>query len=105
MARNVCWEQRRGKHLITRKTTRITIEVDRVLTIEWQTSARVRCNHCCADVDAVPLDAIAATDNGEPVTFDQWLQSPGVHLVSLIAGSGGICVPSLIKALSAKVLS
>jgi hypothetical protein len=105
MARNVCWEQRRGKHLITRKTTRITIEVERVLTIQWQTSARVRCNQCCADVEAVPLDAIATTDNGEPATLDQMLQSPGVHLVSPIAGSQGICLASLIKALSAKVLA
>lgn len=91
--------------LIKRKTTRITIETDRVLTIQWQTGARVRCTQCCTDVEAVPLDAVATTDNGEPTTFDQWLQSPGIHLVSPGEGSHAICLPSLIRALSAKVLS
>lgn len=89
----------------TRKTTRITIETDRVLTIQWQTCARTRCSQCGVEVEAVPLDAIATTDNGEPATFDQWLESPGIHLVSPNEDSRGICLLSLVKALSAKVLS
>lgn len=81
------------------KTTRITIETERVLTLRCGTVGRIWCETCGAETDIVTLEALGNLAPQERERIQQWLDKRELHWSQPPQGSVRICVRSLVRLL------
>jgi hypothetical protein len=82
--------------LATKKTTRITIETERLLIIRHGASVREWCKQCATEVDMVPLESAAALGQVAAGTIQRLLDNEKLHL-SKSCEPVRICLNSLLK--------
>lgn len=82
-----------------KKTTRITIETERVLTLRCGSVGRMWCEQCAAETEFVGLDALSNTVPEAPSTLQQWLDEGTLHCFQSPQGPVRICMRSLLHML------
>jgi hypothetical protein len=81
-----------------KKTTRITMETERVLTLRCGSLGRMWCEHCSAEVETISLEAIASLP-GIPPKIQQWIDSGALHCAGTEPGPVRPCQKSLFRLL------
>jgi hypothetical protein len=85
-----------------KKTTRITIETERVLTLRCGSLERIWCEPCAAETEIVTLEALSNLVPEGPEKIQQWLDKGELHWSQSPQGSVRICVRSLVHLLGAE---
>lgn len=85
-----------------KKTTKITIETERVLTLRCGNLGPAWCEACGAETESVALEALGnlALDGSEKI--QQWLDKGELHWFRSPQGSLRICLRSLVHSLAAR---
>ena len=84
---------------LMKKTTRITIETERVLTLRRGSLERIWCEKCGAETEIVTLEAIGNLAPEGPERIQQWLGKRELHCSQSPQGSVRICLRSLVRLL------
>jgi hypothetical protein len=84
---------------MSKKTTRITIETERVLTVRCGSWGHIWCEQCAADTEIVTLEAVGKFTTTGPAQVQQWLDQGELHWSQSPQGSVRICVRSLMRLL------
>jgi len=84
-----------------KKTTRITIETERVLTLRCGGLGRFWCEQCAAETELVTLDALENLAAEGTERIQQWLDQGKLHWSQSPQGSVRICLHSLVRLLGA----
>lgn len=81
-----------------KKTTRITIETERVLMLRCGSLGRMWCEQCVAEVETISLEALASLTEG-PARNQQWIDSGALHRIAGEQGPVRVCQKSLLRLL------
>jgi|HubBroStandDraft_5_1064220.scaffolds.fasta_scaffold116747_2 hypothetical protein len=85
-----------------KKTTRVTIETERVLILRCGSPGRIWCEQCAAETETVTLTALGNLAPEETEKIQQWLDKGELHWSQSPQGSVRICVRSLGRLLAAE---
>jgi len=81
-----------------KKTTRITIESERVSITRWSGSLpRTWCQSCDAEVEMLSLEQASALAQVLPHRILASSEAKRLHATAALDGSMQICLPSLLK--------
>lgn len=89
--------------MAAKKTTRITIETERLLVIHRGAAVRVWCEQCASEVDMVPLESAAELAQVDVETIQHLLDNEKLHW-SQVGGPVRVCLNSLLESISKKLL-
>jgi hypothetical protein len=82
---------------MAKRTTRITVETERVLIVRGANPVRAWCTRCAAEVDMVLLEAAGVLAQVDHSTIQQWLDAEELHSAQMRDGSARICLDSLLR--------
>jgi hypothetical protein len=85
-----------------KKTTRITIETERVLTLRCGRPGRIWCEPCAAETEIVALETLGNFLTKGPEKIQQWLDQGELHWSQPPQGPVRICMRSLMRLLTAE---
>ena len=84
--------------MAAKKTTRITIESERVSITRWSGSLpRHWCQSCGAEVEVLSLEQASGLAQVLPHRILAGSEAKGIHATEASDGSMKICLPSLLK--------
>jgi hypothetical protein len=86
-----------------KKTTRITIETERVLTLRGGGLGPFWCERCAAETEIVALEALGNLAPEEPEKIQQWLDKGELHWSQSPQASVRVCLRSLMRLLAAEI--
>lgn len=78
------------------KQTKITIETESLLILRGRNSRRAWCPQCAAEAEVIAIEEVGVISNLDQSAFEQWVNSPGLHLSETPTGSTLICLNSLL---------
>jgi hypothetical protein len=87
---------------LMKKTTRITIETERVLTLRGGRQGRIWCERCGAESEIVTLEALGNLVPEGSEKIQQWLDKGELHWSESPQGLVRICLRSLLRLLAAE---
>ncbi len=82
-----------------KKTTRITIETEHVLTLRRGSLGRLWCERCASDVEMIPLEALGNLVAGGPPKIQQWIDRGALHCSAPEQSPVRVCQNSLLRLL------
>ena len=85
-----------GKQGLLPKQTKITIETDSLLILNGQSSQRLWCSACAAEVESIALERTGVISNLDQSALEEWLNSEDLHRLEAADGSAPICLSSLL---------
>lgn len=84
--------------MVATKTTRITIESERVSITRWSGSLSLSwCQRCGAEVEMLSLEQVGALVRVPPRRIQEEAEATNLHATEAADGSKQICLPSLLK--------
>lgn len=82
---------------MAKRTTRITVETERILIIRGANPVRSWCTQCAAEVDMVVPEAAGVLAQVDHSRIQRWLDAEELHAAQMKDGSARICLDSLLK--------
>jgi hypothetical protein len=82
-----------------KKTTRITIETERVLTLTCGGLGRMWCERCASEAGVIPLEILGSLVAGGPPKIHEWIESSALHCFAPDQGPVRVCHNSLLRVL------
>lgn len=78
------------------KTTRITLETEKILIIHRAEQVEGRCPLCCRQEGFILLDNAALTESAVALQINEWLETGKLHMCRERNGPTRICLASLL---------
>ena len=79
------------------KTTRITVETERLIVVRRAKATLAWCPDCRAEVDVITLDHDSFIEPATAAQIDAWQSTGKLHLWQPAHGLARICVTSLLQ--------
>jgi hypothetical protein len=84
------------------KTTRITIETERLLVVHRGKTIVTWCPACCAEAEAMSLEGASLGEDLPSARLREWFATGKLHFWSPDGGPAQICITSLLQCLESE---